>query len=329
MRKLSVFLSFILIFTTIYSTIFEPPIKNSYITSSFGEYRGTGNSPHYHLGIDFSTFYRENLDVYAASHGYLDKVWINDPVYGNALFLAHPESNLITVYAHLNDFNKDIMKYINLVKEDFDKNVGRIEIVFPKNEFLIKSNEIIAYSGSSGEAIAPHLHFEVREQTAEGEIVLDALEFINYKEERKKELELLEIRNSTNNYTVSQNGETIVEFTGSYPEIDIRVREKLGQNSTILPKKVSFFIDGKLAYKLNFSKIKFQNAYDTSDIYGYGSTSTIYWLKMYSDNNDNLIISDNNLYRYLSSDFAEYHGTIMLEDFWGNTQSYKIKFIKK
>lgn len=329
MKKISILITLLLLITTIFSAIFEPPIKNSYITSSFGEYRGTGNNPHYHLGIDFSTLYRENLNVHAASHGYLNKAWINDPVYGNALFINHPDSNLITVYAHLNDFNENIMQYVNLVKEDFQGSVGRIEVIFPEGEFQIKSDEVIAYSGSTGEALAPHLHFEVREQTAAGEVVLDALEFINYKEERIKILELLEVRNSTSNYTVNQNGETIVEFTGSYPKIDIRVREKLGQNSTILPKKVSLFIDGKLAYKLNFSKVKYENAYNPSPIYGYGSTSTIYWLKMYSDNNDNLIITDNNLSRYINSNFAEYNGTIVLEDFWGNSQSYKIKFIKK
>ncbi|SDC26826.1 M23 family metallopeptidase [Geotoga petraea] len=329
MKKLSILLMMLFFITTIFSAIFEPPIKNSYITSSFGEYRGTGNNPHYHLGIDFSTFYRENVDVYSASQGYLKKVWINDPIYGNALFVNHPDSNLTTVYAHLNEFNDSIMKYVDLVKEDFQGSTGRIEIVFPENEFQIKSGEIIAYSGSTGEALAPHLHFEVREQTAAGEVVLDALEFINYKEERTKILELLEVRNSTGNYTINQNGETIVEFTGSYPKIDVRVREKLGQNSTILPKKVSLFIDGNLVYKVSFSKVYFENAYNPSPIYGYGSTSTIYWLKMYSDNNENLIITDNNLSRYINSNFAEYNGTIILEDFWGSSKAYKINFIKK
>lgn len=329
MKKLYILLMMLIFITTVFSAIFEPPIKNSYITSSFGEYRGTGNDPHYHLGIDFSTFYRENVNVHAASHGYIKKVWINDPIYGNALFVNHPESNLITVYAHLSDFSDSIMKYVNLVKEDFQGSIGRIEIIFPENQFQIKSGEVIAYSGSTGEALAPHLHFEVREQTAAGEVVLDALEFINYKEERLKILELLEVRNSTGNYAVNQNGETTVEFTGSYPKIDVRVREKLGQNSIILPKKVSLFIDGKLAYKISFSKVLFENAYNPSPVYGYGSTSTIYWLKMYSDNNDIMIITDNNFSRYINSNFAEYHGTIILEDFWGNSQIYEINFIKK
>ncbi len=327
-KKILLLISALLVITTLFSAIFEPPIKNSYITSSFGEYRGTGNDPHFHLGIDFSTLYREDLEVYSASKGYLEKAWINDPVYGNALFIHHPDSNLSTVYAHLNDFNEKIMNYVDLVKEDFRGSAGRIEIIFPENEFSIDSGEVVAFSGSTGEALAPHLHFEVREQTAAGEVVLDALEFIDYSEERIKILELLEIRNENNNYTVNQNGETIVEFTGDYPKIDVRVREKLGQNSTILPKKISLFIDGKLAYKLDFSKVKFENAYNPSPIYGYGSTSTIYWLKMYSNNN-NLIVTENNLSRYINSNFAEYNGTIKLEDFWGNSTSYKIKFVKR
>jgi len=109
--------------------------------------------------------------------------------------------------------------------------------------------------------------------------------------------------------------------------IDIRVREKLGDNSTILPKKVSMYINDILTYKMDFSIIKESEIYKADAVFGYGSTSSIYWLKMYSDDHlSPIVINDFSAFSYETS--TTLNGEIVLEDIWGNEKVYKLKFIK-
>jgi len=326
-KTLLIFL-YILVFSIfVISQLFQPPIKNSYITASFGEYRDTGMDPHFHTGIDFSTFSRKGEPVYPAAEGSLYKIWLNDPLYGNAIFLYHEDSDLISGYAHLSVFSDKISNYSQLVQNEFGNQ--RIEIIFPKGGIPIKLNEVIAYSGDTGEAIAPHLHFEVLKQSGEEFIIYDPLEFLEYQESRNKSLELMRIRSNNKYFEVTENGETVVEYTGNFPRIDIRVREKLGNNSTILPKKVSMYINGVLTYKLDFSIIKESEIYKADFVFGYDSTSSIYWLKMYSDNYlSPIVINDFSAFSNETSRTLNLNGEIVLEDIWGNEKVYKLKFIK-
>lgn len=326
LKKFFLIFFYILIFTVFaISQLFQPPIKNSYLTASFGEYRDTGVNPHFHLGVDFSTFNRKGEPVHAAAEGSLYKIWLNDPLYGNAIFLYHENSDLISGYAHLSGFSDKITKYSQLVQNEFGNQ--RIEIVMPKGEIPIKLNEVIAYSGDTGEAIAPHLHFEILKQYEDEVVIYDPLEFLEYQEPRNKSLELIRIRSNNKYFDVTENGETVVEYTGNYPRIDIRVREKLGDNSTILPKKVSMYINGILTYKLDFSQIKESETYQADVVFGYGSTSSIYWLKMYSDDIlSPIVINDFSAFSYGTS--TTLNGEIVLEDIWGNEKKYKLKFIK-
>lgn len=308
------------------SQLFEPPIKNSYITSSFGEYRNTSPISHFHLGVDFSTFNKIGEPVYAGASGSVYKVWINDPLYGNAVFLYHESSDLISNYAHLSTFSQKISKYIQLVQNEFGNQ--RIEIIFPKGEIPVSVNEVIAYSGDTGEALAPHLHFEVLKESSEGLIHYDPLEFLDYKETRSKSLELIRIRSANKYFEINENGDTLVEYIGFFPRIEVHVREKLGDNSTILPKKVSLYINNILTFKLDFSKIKEEEAYSADIVYGYGSTHSVYWLKMYSDENlTPIVVNDFSAFSNLNS--PTLNGKIVLEDIWGNEKSYNLKFIKQ
>ncbi|PNR94181.1 M23 family metallopeptidase [Petrotoga sp. 9PWA.NaAc.5.4] len=313
-------------FTLIFSQLFQPPIKNSYITASFGEYRNTGPLSHFHLGVDFSTFNRRGEPVYASASGSLYKVWLNDPLYGNAIFIYHEKSDLITGYAHLQTFSDKILQYTKLVQNEFGNQ--RIEIVFPKGKIPINVNEIIAYSGDTGEAIAPHLHFEVLQETNEGTIFFDALDFLEYTETRPKQLELLQIRSNNKYFDVVENGQTIVEYSGLYPRIEIRVREKLGDNSTILPKKISLYINNILTYKLDFSKIKEEEFYQGDIIYGYASTSSVYWVKMYSDILlSPIVVNDFSAFSSIPTN-GRLNGKVILEDAWGKEKSFDLIFVR-
>lgn len=107
------------------------PVKGK-VTSYFGVRSGR-----MHKGIDIAA--PEGTRIVAAESGrviYSDNKLRN---YGNVIIIRHP-GDYITVYAH----NK-----VNYVKENQD----------------VKKGEYIGEIGKTGNAEAPHLHFEIRENT--------------------------------------------------------------------------------------------------------------------------------------------------------------------
>jgi len=133
------------------------PLK---LSGTFGELR----TNHFHAGLDIKTQQKEGLKVYASADGYVSRIKISLWGYGKALYVTHP-NGYTTVYAHLKKFNATIEKYIK--QNQYKKESFEIQ-VFPKtNELPIKSNEVIAYTGSTGGFVGPHLHFEIRDSKTE------------------------------------------------------------------------------------------------------------------------------------------------------------------
>lgn len=108
------------------------PLKNVSVSSPYGE-RGRK----FHQGVDLRAPMRTK--VLAANEGTVVYVGTKIRGYGRMVVLKH-EDNFYTVYAHHSK---------NLVK------VGK----------RVKRGEVIAYSGKSGHAHGPHLHFEIRKGT--------------------------------------------------------------------------------------------------------------------------------------------------------------------
>src|SRR5688500_4014344 len=77
------------------------------LSGNFGELRPN----HYHMGLDLKTEKRENLPVYAAADGYIARIKIEPAGFGRAIYINHP-NGLTTLYAHLNDFNPDLEKFV-------------------------------------------------------------------------------------------------------------------------------------------------------------------------------------------------------------------------
>lgn len=142
-------------------TYFKKPLNIPLILSgTFGELR----TNHFHAGLDIKTEQKEGLKVYASAAGYVSRIKISLWGYGKALYVTHP-NGYTTVYAHLSKFNPTIEKYIK--QKQYKKESFEIQ-VFPKaGELPIKSNEIIAYTGSTGGFVGPHLHFEIRNTKTE------------------------------------------------------------------------------------------------------------------------------------------------------------------
>jgi hypothetical protein len=126
------------------------------LSGTFGEIRAN----HFHSGIDIKTAGVEGAAVYAIADGYVSRIKVSAYGFGKAMYVTHP-NGYVSVYAHLNRYNKNIGDYIRTqqyLKESFE-----IELFPEVGQFPVKKGEIIAYSGNSGSSGGPHLHFEIRD----------------------------------------------------------------------------------------------------------------------------------------------------------------------
>lgn len=147
-------------------TIPVPPYPKGYfqwplhlppgIAANFGELRPN----HYHMGLDIRTNHKQNQEVFAAAEGYIAKVKIEPSGFGRCIYINHP-NGLTTIYAHLNDFNPELEKYVT--EQQYRLKSWRVFLDIPADLFPVKKDQFIAYSGNTGGSQGPHLHFEIRD----------------------------------------------------------------------------------------------------------------------------------------------------------------------
>ena len=131
------------------------------LAGTFGELR----SNHFHAGIDIKTNRKEGLNVYAVADGYVSRIKVALWGYGKVIYISHP-NGYTSVYAHLSKFGNGIEEYVKKIqykKENYE--TGNI---FPKKgEIQVKKGHVIAFTGSTGGFVAPHLHYEIRNTKTE------------------------------------------------------------------------------------------------------------------------------------------------------------------
>ena len=122
----------------------------------------------FHTGVDFNA--PRGTPVYAAGDGTIITTDRNPGGYGNEIEINHG-FGYVTKYAHL---------------ESFKVKLGQ----------KVKRGELIGYSGSSGQATAPHLHYEVIHNGEKVNPVHYFFKDLNG-EQYKKILELAEVENQS------------------------------------------------------------------------------------------------------------------------------------
>ena len=130
-------------------TSMRMPLDNIQISSEFG-YR---TSPVYHRwkfhsGIDFAS--PEGTPVYACKSGTVALAAKMDPTFGNYVILSH-SNGMTSVYAHLS------------------------KMCVQKGD-VVHGGKVIGYTGQTGAATGPHLHFEIRQNG----VATDPGKFLNY-----------------------------------------------------------------------------------------------------------------------------------------------------
>ncbi len=131
------------------------------LSGTFGELRNN----HFHSGIDIKTKQRNGLKVYAVADGYVSRIRVALWGYGKVIYITH-NNGYTSVYAHLSKFGKGIEEFVKSVqykKEQYETG----NIYLKPGEITVKKGQIIAYSGSTGGFVAPHLHYELRDSKTE------------------------------------------------------------------------------------------------------------------------------------------------------------------
>ncbi len=131
------------------------------LAGTFGELR----SNHFHAGIDIKTQQKEGLNVYAVADGYVSRIKVALWGYGKVIYVDHP-NGYTSVYAHLSKFGNGIEAYVK--KRQYKNENYETGNIFPKKgEIPVKKGQIIAFTGSTGGFVAPHLHYEIRDTKTE------------------------------------------------------------------------------------------------------------------------------------------------------------------
>lgn len=112
---------------------FINPLKNIYITDTYGYTRSSGGSLTTHKGTDFRA--EEGTEVYAMNRGVV-RMAKKLTVYGNTVVIDHGQGTM-TMYMHLSK-------------------------IAAKQGHIINQGDILGYTGSTGYAQGPHLHLSVR-----------------------------------------------------------------------------------------------------------------------------------------------------------------------
>jgi hypothetical protein len=130
-----------------------------FLAGNYGEIR----SAHFHGGIDIKTQQVEGKTVVAADSGYVFRVAVQSGGYGHALYLRHP-TGLVTVYGHLRQFTPEIDAWVK--EQQYRKKSFEVDLSPDKKQFVFRKGETIGISGNSGSSGGPHLHFEIRDNSA-------------------------------------------------------------------------------------------------------------------------------------------------------------------
>ncbi len=136
-----------------HDSLYVPFGQPGYLTSSFGENRGT----RYHAGVDYSTEMREGFPSIAPEDGKIVQVKVSPYGYGKVIYFED-KLGRTWVFAHQSGFSKHLDSLVRYTQKKSQKN--DVSIDNPRIP-VFRKGDTLSYTGSSGIG-NPHLHLELR-----------------------------------------------------------------------------------------------------------------------------------------------------------------------
>ena len=300
-----------------------PTYTTKRITGTFGECRINAQTyvKRFNIGLALSTNSIENTKIYAMNDGIIWKLVINDPIYGNIIYVKHPDG-LATMYGHLNRFSPEYDSILQSVMVEFGEESNTV-IEFNSNEYTVRKGDVIGYSGQTGSAIAPYCHVEFLDVAQN--IYIDPLVYLKEQLNRPDAyLDFVKVRVDGKEQNISNGGSYY--YTNTIPQIEINARlEDNNRRSRYGVHRVQLFFNDEEVYQLLFETIPADFHEEGDKIFGEGSTSSYYWYKLYSDRREGVIVL-NRLKEVSVSGTTR--ARIVIEDDWGNAKSWDF-YLKK
>ncbi len=314
-----------------------PLFKNNGVSGTFCEYRYN----HVHAGFDLSTQGKTGLPVKCFDDGFVYMIKVRKHGYGNVVYIKHPKRKLISVYGHLKRFNKQIQKIADKYRV-LRKTKYPGLIVLEDKKIRVKKNEIIGYSGESGEGL-PHLHFELRDYknnpvdaskfgfdmrfdntypVISGLKVIPQHSFSSVNGESKS-LYVKAIKKGKNKFKL-QSFNVSGNILFSLYTFDTAGRGKVGV------KSIMFYLNGDLVYKFAPYSFSFDTFKQSCCVYDFGDTSlspTRYFYNLFKIKGCSLNVSEMPIeYRFKKGKNTL---KVVVSDFHGNKSVLEGSFFYK
>lgn len=129
------------------------------LSANFAELRQN----HFHGGLDFRTNGEVGKPLVAVADGYVSRIRVMPNGYGLAIYLKL-DCGYSCVYGHCLKFARQIDEYVR--EYQYREQSNNVDIELPENALRVHKNQLIAYSGNTGSSMGPHLHFELRDSSA-------------------------------------------------------------------------------------------------------------------------------------------------------------------